>query len=809
MFKNYIRTGLRNLKRNKVYAVLNILGLALGIGCATVIYRFIDFQLSFDVHQEHYDTIYRVVHQDIYPDRIDYGMGTPHPMGSALKDDYPELKEVTRMHYIYGGQINIKNDQDVMQKHLLDEGLVLTENSFFSVFTTEWIAGDRENALKEPNTAVLTLSMVRQFFGLDRKNVNQVLGKVINYDNKIDFRVVGVIEDARKTTNFPFKVYLEYSAQSEINPYYYDGKRWNSTSSNTNTFFLANRGFDAEEFNQKLVGMVEKYLGSENTEKKVYLVQSLSDIHFDTIYGNYGTPVRKEVLFAIALIGIFLVITACINFVNLATAQAANRSKEIGIRKAIGGLNSQLVIQFLVEIGFITFIAVLISLAISEILFLNLEEIIGVRLYLGLATDKYMFLFLLGLFIIVSLLSGFYPSILLSRMDAVMALKSKITARNHSGGLSLRKGLVIVQFAISQFMIIGTLIISMQMDYFNSKDLGFTKDAIVTSYLPVQDENKLERFKREMLKNSAIADVTYGLATPTGNSNSYSDFNYSPLQSGDDYHANFKPIDVNYIDFYDIKLLSGRNIRSTDSSNVVLVNRKVADLMGFSENYQGVIGETISSGWNGDKKIIGVTENFHTRTLDREIDFQILFFEPNYFYNLSFKNASEGNMDQALSNFTSAWEKVYPEYVMDYEFLDEEIADRYESEKGMSTLMKLFAVISIIIGCLGLYGLISFIALNKTKEIGIRKVLGASIYQIVGIFSREITLLLGIAFILSAPVAYYFLEHWLSNYVYRISLGVGVFALALLVTLIIALLTISHRTISAATINPAKTLKDE
>lgn len=809
MFKNYILTGIRNLKRNKIYAVLNILGLALGIGCATVIYKFVDYQLSYDRHQANYENIYRVVGHDIYPDRVDYSMGTPHPVGPALIEDYPELQSVTRMHYIYGGQINVRNEQDMLQKHLLEEGLVLAENSFFDVFTVEWIAGDRENALKEPNTAVISVQMAQQLFGLDRNSANQAIGKILNYDNQVDYRVVGVISDPPPTTNFPFKVYLEYTSQKEINPYYEDGKKWTSTSSNTNTYFLAEKGFDMESFNQKLIGMVEKYLGKEETEEQVFLAQPLSEVHFDVKYGNYVTQVGKEVLFAIALIGVFLIITACINFINLATAQAANRAKEIGIRKAIGGLSSQLVIQFLTEIGFITFIAVLMSLAISELLFINLEEIIGVRLGLNLFSDVTTIYFLLGLFFVVSILSGFYPSVLLSRMNAVMALKSKITAKNHSGGLSLRKGLVIVQFAISQVLIIGTLIISMQMDYFNSKDMGFSKEAIVTSYLPVRDNNKMVRFRQEMLNNSSIKDVTYGLATPLGNNNSYSNFNYSPLQSEDDYHAEFKPIDENYLEFFEIKLLAGRNIRETDSSNVALVNRKIADLMGFSENYEKVMGEKIITGWNGDKQIIGVIENFHSRTLDREMDFQILFYAPQYFYNTSFKIASLNKADEALAHFRSSWEKVYPEYVMDYEFLDKEIAERYDTEKGMASLMKLFSIISIIIGCLGLYGLISFIAQNKIKEIGIRKVLGASIFNILGIFSKEIVILLVIAFIVSAPLAYYFLDQWLSNYVYRISLGLGVFGVALLTTLIIALLTISHRTISAATINPAKTLKDE
>ena len=306
-----------------------------------------------------------------------------------------------------------------------------------------------------------------------------------------------------------------------------------------------------------------------------------------------------QFLYALGLIGIFLVLTACINFINLATAQASNRAKEIGIRKAIGSMTSQLQVQFLSEIALITFFALIIALAIAELMFNLLSDIIGYQLSIDPLGSPETIMFLLVLFVAVSILSGFYPAVLLSRMNTVMALKKKITTQHHSGGLSLRKGLVIIQFAISQFLIIGTLIVSSQTDFFLNKDLGFQTEAIMTTYLPERDVVKMERFRQAMMTSPAIEGVTYGLSEPTGNSDSHSDINYAPLESENDYHANFKPVDPYYTDFFDIDILAGRTIREGDSLNVV-INEKIAGLMGFDDNYEGAVGEKLKTGWGGD-----------------------------------------------------------------------------------------------------------------------------------------------------------------------------------------------------------------
>ncbi|MEQ9404013.1 MAG: FtsX-like permease family protein [Cyclobacteriaceae bacterium] len=808
MLKNYFKTAIRNLSRKKAYSLLNIIGLALGIGCSLVIYKVIVFEQSFDKHQNNYERIYRVVNESTNPGGVDKGMGTPHPVGPSIIEDFPEIEAVVRTHYTYGDQMNVK-EGDNIKKFLLEDGVVFTENSFFKIFNSEFKAGDKETALTEPNTCVISESEARRLFGFGEGAEVEAMGKTINYGNQKDFKVVGVIADPPEATNFPFRLLFEYAGQDEINPYFGEGKRWGSTSSNTNTYFLANEGFDQADFDEKMIGFVDKYYEEGESKRRKFLSQPMAAIHFDDEYGSYTYSTSKELILALTFIAIFLVLTACINFINLATAQAANRSKEIGIRKAIGGYTRQLVIQFFSEITVISFLAIIMSLAVAEFMFVQLEEIIGTRLQLDILTDLRTVGFLFGLFIVVSFLSGFYPSILLSRMNTVLALKNKITAKSHSGGLNLRKALVVTQFTISQFLIIGTVIISAQMEYFTSKDLGFDKEAIVKTYLPERDVNKTERFKQELLSDPSIVDVTFALSSPTGNSNSHSNFNYAPLESSEDYSASFKCADERYMDVYGLELLAGRNFHKNDSNGYVIINERTAHLMGFGENYEGAVGEVFSSGWNGDKKVIGVMNDFHSRDLSEDLGYVFLMYEPQVFYEIAFKTANNVNVKSSISHFEKTWEMVYPEYVVDWQFFDEELAANYEQEQNVASLMNTFTIVSILIGCLGLYGLISFIAANRTKEVGIRKVLGATVFAIIRKFTIEILILVGIAFAVAAPLAYLILDQWLSNYTFRIDIGFGFFGLAFLATLLVAILTVSHRTISTALINPARTLKDE
>ena len=561
------------------------------------------------------------------------------------------MEKVVRTHYEGGDQINVKEGNEI-KKFLLKEGVVYLDNSFFDVFTVNFIAGDRESVLTEPNTAVISASQSRVLFGFDEGNEAAAMDRTFNVENLQDYKIMGVISDPPESTNFNFTILLDYNSQAASNPYFGEGKRWKSTSSSTNTYILVGDGFQQEAFDVKLIDFVDKYYEEGASERRRFVTQSLSEIHFDDEYGNYVYSTSPALIKALAVIAIFLILTACINFINLATAQAANRSREIGIRKAIGSHSGQLVIQFFTEITLITLVALFCSLAIAELLFVQLENVIGTRLSLDLFTGFEMPGFLLILLVLVSFLSGFYPSLLLSSMNTVKALKSKITAKNHSGGLNLRKTLVVVQFTISQFLIIGTVIISARMKYFATKDLGFEKEAIIKSYLPERDEVKNARFKTMMLEDSSIENITFSLSSPTGNSNSHSNFNYPPLDIKEDFNASYKPVDEAYMSLYGLELLAGRNIQKNESNNYVVINQQIAYLMGFKDNYAGALGERLTSRWRKySLKVIGVMKDFHSQDLSEGFQYVLLLRDPEIYYEVAFKTRDGTNVNTVITHF--------------------------------------------------------------------------------------------------------------------------------------------------------------
>lgn len=811
MFKNFLVTALRNLKRNKVYALLNIFGLALGIGCALVIFKVITYELSYDKFHSNYDQIYRVVRNDIYPDGIQQGSGVPHPLGIAIRNDISDVKKLVRTHYSYGDQVNTEDKYGNLIKHDVESGIVFTEPELLEVFDFEILYGNAKSALATPNQVVISRAMVNRLFG--DIAIADAVGKELNLANKVDLSVGAVMEDVGENTVLPFEIMISYNSQKDYNIYFDDGKRWNSTSGSTNNFLIIDNPEKVASVNQQLKDLIIKYKGEEAAEKLEFYLQPMSEVHFDGRFDNYESrSISKSMLMALGVIGLFLVITACINFINLATAQAVKRSKEIGIRKAIGVGKRLLITQFMSETFIITLIAVIFALAIGELLLYNLVGVLGYSLHLDMISQPQIILFVILVTVFVSALSGFYPSFLLSRLNTILALKNKLSGVQKGGGISLRRALVVIQFAISQVLIIGTLVVGAQMDYFYSKDLGFSRDAIITTYLPENNNSKTEVFRNKMLESSLIKDVTFSLAPPRGNSNSFSNFNNARTNSQDDFHANFKAVDHRYIDFFNLELLAGRKLQANDSSNYAVINRKVFDLLGL-EDPEEALGLVFTTGFSGPAKIVGVVENFHTNSLRDKLDYVFLVHDPSIFYEVSFKFHTDQNgmadVKASISHFEKVWEEVYPEYLFSFDFYDEQLARNYEDEKRIATLFQLFSAIAIFIGCLGLYGLISFIASQRLKEIGVRKVLGATVWNILNIFSRELIYLLIIAFVIAAPLSFYFMNEWLADFEYRISLGAIYFIVALLASLLIAIVTVGYKTYFTATVNPVISLKDE
>jgi ABC-type antimicrobial peptide transport system permease subunit len=540
------------------------------------------------------------------------------------------------------------------------------------------------------------------------------------------------------------------------------------------------------------------------------LLQSISQVHYDSNTSNFlGRTISKELIRTLIFIALFILIIACVNFINLSTAQAVNRAKEVGIRKVLGSKTGQLRIQFLSETTLIVLAAVAISLLLTTLFVPYIKNVLDLPLPLNIFHDP-LIIVILGILIpLVIFLSGFYPSVILSRFNPVNALKSKVNARI-TKGISLRKGLVVVQFVIAQALIIGTLVIVLQMNYFNSKSLGFDKEAIVIVPFPTDSigTSKLDFLKNKLAEQKAIEKFTLGFAGPAETGNWYSNFKFDNAAKETDFGANLKWGDDNYISTFGLKLIAGHNISHSDTATGFLINETLLKMLGIPDP-NAALNKEINM-WDGKvkAKIVGVIKDFNSASLQQPLQ-PILIASNKEVYNIVGIKLKPGNISDGLKNIERIWSSVYPEYVFEYEFLDKKIADFYSNENKLSSLYKIFAALAIFLSCLGLFGLASFMAVQRIKEVGIRKVLGASVKNVVYLFSKEFIVLIGIAFIIASSVAYYFMKQWLQGYTYRIDMSWWIFISAGLISLFIALITVSSQAIKAAVANPVKTLRSE
>jgi ABC-type antimicrobial peptide transport system permease subunit len=502
------------------------------------------------------------------------------------------------------------------------------------------------------------------------------------------------------------------------------------------------------------------------------------------------------------VVALFLVITACINFINLSTAVAVKRSREVGIRKVLGSQRMQLVFQFFNETGVITFISILLSIGMAELALIKLNSFLVLDLHVDL-TDTSTLLYLFSVWIIVSLTSGLYPAMLLSGFSPALALKNKITNKS-TGGFVLRRSLVVFQFVISQVLVVGTIILMTQMKFIREKDLGFSKEAIILVPLPEEDLTRKSTLKLEVERMPGVEMASLCYTAPSSGSVSATGFRVDG--SEESLFTHVKMIDKDYIKLFGLELVAGTNIPESDTVPAWIVNEKLVKVAGF-ETPEDILGRNLRM-WNRTLPVVGVVRDFHMLSLEREID-PIILFSMSDNYELMAVKFEPGKFNVSKDAIQQTWQTLYPNFVYSHQFLDEEIAGFYESEEQMSKMLSVFSSIAILIGCLGLYGLISFMANEKEKEIGVRKVLGATTGQIFYIFSREFIILVVVAFVIAAPLAGYAMGKWLENYQYRTPLSWMMFASGILLTLFIAFITVGYRSLRAAKTNPVEVLRSE
>ncbi|HRK53422.1 MAG TPA: ABC transporter permease [Cyclobacteriaceae bacterium] len=794
MLKNYFIITIRNIKRNLSYSAINVFGLALGITCSMVLFLMITFYLSFDNYHDNKDRIYRIVTSSENNGREDFFAGVPAPLPGALASDITGIQHVLFTSGDNNALFTII-DNGAPKIFEQENGLAYSDSTYFTFFNRAFIMGDYKTALQQPNQIILSEKTAKKFFG----EVNP-MGQLIKLNNKTELKVTGIIEDHPDNTTFPFEILISYLTIQKDK----EESGWNSVYSDDQCFVMLEAGTPPDAINNQFPAFVKKYETQREERSLKRWLQPLQEINYDSRFGNYRyTTVSKTSILAMGVVALFLLITACINFINLSTAVAVKRSKEVGIRKVLGSQRLQLMGQYLAETGMITLVALLISVGLSELALIQLNAFLDINLHVDF-TDLRLITFLIGVWAVVSLASGFYPALLLSGFSPALALKNKITNRS-TGGFALRRSLVVFQFVISQLLIVGTVILLAQMNFLESKDLGFSKDAVINVPIPNNAPlNNKKVLKSELLRMGGVERVSLCNTAPSSGSVSMTAYTIEGIEGN--HLTQVKLTDEDYIDLFKIELLAGNNLMGLDSANSCLVNEKLLKSLGL-EKPEEIIGRVISI-WGMNLPVAGVVKDFHTISLEREIDPTILFNRVDSYRTAAIK-LKGGSVKETLGEVERAWAAQYPDFLFSYEFLDNEIKEFYESEQKMSTLLILFSVIAITIGCLGLYGLISFMANEKEKEIGVRKVLGASTGNILIIFSKEFIILILVAFAIASPLAAYIMGQWLDNFAYRVPLTSLMFVTGIGITIIIAFVTVGFRSIRAALANPINALRNE
>lgn len=801
MVRSYFQIALRMMLRYRSYTMINVLGLSVGIGSALILFHVLRIHMGFDSFHAKKDRIFRIVTDSDDNGRLNQTQGTPLPMGPALEAEFPQIDRATRTFYVENGLVTIMDHDGAPTKYRETTGLAFVEPDLFSIFDFSVLSGS-VSALAEPFTVVLGRTMALKYFG-----GSEAIGRTIRYDNKHDFRIVAVVEDFPSATDLPFSVMMSMeSGRSDRNLLYgSEISEWRNIASVTNTWILLQEGTDPQDLERQLPAFNVKHYNDPHNDR-IYRVQPLREVHFAVDYGSYSNlTTGRATLVAMALIAIFLVLTACINFVNLATAQAVRRAREVGVRKILGARRVQVTLQFLGETFLITALSVTMAVGLCELLLPGILSALQLESFQpGLSSPDVM-VFLLVLTVVVTIVSGLYPGILLSGFRPIQALKAG-SSRSARGGMLLRRSLVVLQFVISQVLVVATIVAVTQLDYLRSKNLGFDGDAIVTVPLPVAEPTKLETLRNRLLEHSAVRGVTHAFAVGAANH----DWNtmMSAVVSGREerVRVNMRVADPAYIPTLGLQLLAGRTHLHGDTLSEMVVNEAFLSTLGIASP-QDAIGWMIQVG-RRRIPIVGVVKDWNTASLHEPIRPTVIGNHTRQYQEAGIK-IEMADSRNVLAHIERVWNEVFPEYVFSSEFLDERVGKFYQRETLISNMFKSFAGVAIAIGCLGLFGLVAFMVNQKTKEIGIRKVLGASVTGILGMFAGEFVKLIALAFIVAAPVAYFAMQRWLEDFEYRIAIGAGVFAAAICVSLLVAAVTVGYQVIRAATANPVKALRYE
>jgi len=800
MWKNYLKTAIRTLVRNKNYTLLNMAGLSIGIASCLFVFMIIQFETGYDQFHKQKDRIYRVL--TVYNTTgSNVTSGVPAPLPSSLHNDFPAMK-IADVSAYSSIPVSVLGINGQIAKSLKTD-LFFTEPDFFELFDFPWLAGNAKIALNDPTTAVLTQKTAELYFGDWKK----AMGQIIRINNDFTLTVNGILADIPQTTDFQFKLIAPIRLLKHE-----EAIDWTSITGHQQCYLLLPDGTDPSEFDRQLKSFSRKYRASD--DQTTHALQSLASVHYDKgndfegVTNFSGKMINGRRVQLLWLIAVFILLIACVNFINLATAQAVNRAKEIGVRKVMGSNKIHLRAQFLTEILLLVLTAVLFGIVLVQLFTNSIGDIIDIPISLSDLPFSTLLPFLLVMTVLVTLLAGSYPSFVLSQFNPIRALKSKVMASGGQG-FSLRSVLVVFQFLIAQVLIISTFIIIRQMNYFENESMGFEKNAIVNvTFKPDASTSKLDYLRNRLLTVKGIGNVSFGNASPAEEDSWWTPFVFDHAAKPTEFPAISKYVDANYVNTYHLQIVAGRNIHPSTVANEFLVNETLVKKLGLQQpddilNKEIYLYEGVAKG-----VVVGVIKDFHAASFKEGIA-PVFFVNLPQFYGNAGIELTTSDLPGVLSAMEKIWTETYPDYPFEYQFLNDKIANFYKQEKQLSQLFQMFAGIAIFLSCLGLYGLASFLATQRIKEIGIRKVLGATSAHIVYLFSKDFLLLVIIALSIAIPICWYFMDQWLQQYTYHITIQWWMFAAGGAGSIVIALATISVKALSASLVNPAKSLKSE
>lgn len=815
MIKNYFKIAFRNLWKNKAFSTINIIGLAIGLSASFVIGVIIYYDLTFDKFHTDGDRIYRITTDFTFSEGEFYNSGVTTPLGVTLKEGATGLETISTFFVAY--PFNVKIDE-TGSTYKNPDHVIFTDEHYFDLFTYTWLAGTPQNILTGPNEVVLTKRRAEKYF--PDLNPQQTIGKTLMYNDSILVNVTGVVADFTERTDFVFKEYisLKTAAVSDISSVAIDDN-WGNNDSASQLYVKIAENVAIAGIQTQLNALAKEHEDKQMValgQQRKFHLQPLSDIHFNHNYGIYDYTTGQantSVLWSLSFVALFLLLLGCINFINLNTANAAKRAKEIGIRKTLGSSKKQLVFQFMGETFLLTLAAAMVSLLFSAWLLRIFSDFIPEDLNFELFTNPTILILIAVLLLIVTLLSGFYPALVLSHFKPVSVLKNQDLSGNNKS--SLRKYLTVFQFVIAQIFIIATILVGKQINYLMTKDMGFKTEAIATVRTPWQDPSfdKSSRFIKEIAALPQIRKTSLGGNSPASFSTHSNTTTY--INDKKEIHTSLELLhgDLNYLDIYGLKLLAGRD-RRNDTIREYVINETYLKILGF-KNPLDAIGQILMV--DGERNpIVGVMADFNQRSLKSPIKPMALVGDWNRndyarlnIAHFSLQTQNTAIWPDAMTQIENVWKTIYPDIDMELNFVDESVKRFYRQERKMSVLLNWATALAILISCLGLLGLVIHTTERRTKEIGIRKVLGATLVQLNVLLCKEFMVLVGIAFAIAAPIAWWGINNWLQDFTYKTNLSWWVFLLSGTAMLFIALVVMSFRTLASANADPVKSLRTE